>query len=129
MAFFCGSFPVVAAAHTLLLATAFGLSACTSLPRIPELPALPRLPDIPHLHGLNSSHGERIAWSCASGSRFSIRSNQETRKAEVFAGGRIYRLDQTDSGFGDESVNYMERGGFASLAGASGGPYDLCRRV
>ncbi len=113
----------------ILLAGVLGLAACASMPRMPELPRLPSLPDIPHLHGLNSSHGERIDWSCANGSRFSIRINEETNKAEVFAGGRIYRLDQSASGFGDESVNYMERGGFASLSGASGGPYDLCRRV
>lgn len=114
---------------TLLLAGVLGLAACASMPRMPELPALPSLPDIPHLHGLNSAHGERVDWSCASGSRFSIRINREARKAEVFAGGRIYRLDETEGGFGDGERSYLERGGFASLSGAPGGPYDLCRRV
>lgn len=113
----------------VLLAGVLGLAACASMPRMPELPRLPNLPDLPQMRGLDDTYGERVDWSCASGSRFSIRINEEAHRAEVFAGGRIYRLPQSDSGFGEGPVNYMERGGFASLAGALGGPYDLCRRV
>ncbi len=89
----------------------------------------PPMPGLPQMHGLNDTYGERIDWSCASGSRFSIRINEETHRAEVFAAGRIYRLEQNAAGFGDGERTYMERGGFASLAGAPGGPYDLCRRA
>ncbi len=113
----------------LLLAAVLGLAACASLPDLPDLPPMPNLPDLPEMQGLDDTYGERVNWSCASGSRFSIRINQETHKAEVFAHGRIYRLDQTATGFGDGERNYLERGGFASLTGAPGGPYDLCRRV
>lgn len=113
----------------ILLVGALGLAACASMPRLPELPRLPNLPDLPRMRGLDETYGERVDWACANGARFSIRINEETHRAEVFAGGRTYRLAQTEAGFGDGPVNYMERGGFASLAGASGGPYDLCRRV
>lgn len=109
-----------------VVAAALGLSACASMPKMPDLPDLPNLPAV---HGLNDTYGERTDWSCASGSHFSIRINEDTHRAEVFAGGRRYHLDQTEAGFGAGEVSYFERGGMASLSGAHGGPYDLCRKV
>lgn len=72
--------------------------------------------------------GERVDWLCASGAAFSIRVNAETQKAEVFAGGRIYRLDFVETGYSNGEVRYFEQGGLATLAGAHGGPYNNCRR-
>lgn len=78
--------------------------------------------------GLSAIRGERLDWRCASGSAFSIRINQAQRKAEVFAAGRLYRLDFVETGYSNGEVRYFEEGGVASLIGAHGGPYDTCRR-
>lgn len=110
----------------LFAIAALGLSACASMPKMPDLP---NLPSLPRIHGLNDTYGERTNWSCASGSHFSVRINEETHRAEVFAGGRRYRLEQTDTGYSGGGVTYLERGGMAALNGARGGPYDLCRET
>jgi hypothetical protein len=116
--------------RTLFLAVAaLGLIGCSSLPDLPDMPNLPDLPDMPRIQGLDERLGERVDWSCASGSSFSIRINEETQRAEAFASGRRYRLEKTADGYGDGAVSYIQRGDFASLSGARGGPYDLCRRV
>ncbi len=78
--------------------------------------------------GLGALRGERLDWRCASGSAFSIRINQAERKAEVFAAGRMYRLDFVETGYSNGEVRYFEQGGLASLTGAHGGPYNNCRR-
>ncbi len=78
--------------------------------------------------GLSVIRGERLDWRCASGSAFSIRINQAERKAEVFAAGRMYRLDFVETGYSNGEVRYFEQGGLASVTGAHGGPYNNCRR-
>jgi membrane-bound inhibitor of C-type lysozyme len=52
--------------------------------------------------------------------------------AEVFAGGRVYRLPGVQAASGlrytDGNVEYWEHGDEAMLNGAHGGPYNNCRR-
>jgi hypothetical protein len=91
----------------LCLIVAFALSACASGERI---------------------RGDRIDWRCDRRAAFSIRIDEAQRKAEVFAGGRVYRLDHVGSGYSNETVRYFERNGSATLTGAHGGPYDNCQR-
>lgn len=78
--------------------------------------------------GMSAMRGDRIDWRCDGGAAFSVRVNEATHKAEVFAGGRVYRLDQIGAGYSNEQVRYIDQGGSASLMGANGGPYDNCRR-
>ncbi len=72
--------------------------------------------------------GDRIDWRCDGGAAFSIRVDETAGKAEVFAGGRLYRLDHVTTGYSNEEVRYIEQGATAMLTGANGGPYDNCRR-
>jgi membrane-bound inhibitor of C-type lysozyme len=92
----------------LLAAAALSLSACAAT---------------------NPSAG-RTDWRCDGGAAFSVRF--EGARAEVFAGGQIYTLPQSESGSGirysDGNVEYREHQGQATLAGARGGPYNNCRR-
>jgi|CXWL01.1.fsa_nt_gi hypothetical protein len=78
--------------------------------------------------GPSRLRGDRIDWRCDHGSAFSIRINTQMRQAEVFAAGRIYRLDFLETGYSNGEVRYVEQGGVASLVGAFGGPYNNCRR-
>jgi membrane-bound inhibitor of C-type lysozyme len=72
----------------------------------------------------------RTDWRCAGGAAFSVRF--AGARAEVFAGGQVYRLPQVESGSGvrysDGAVDYREHQGEATLGGARGGPYNNCRR-
>ncbi len=72
----------------------------------------------------------RTDWACAQGAAFSVRF--EGARAQVFAGGQVYTLPQTESGSGirysDGTVEYREHQGQATLSGARGGPYNNCRR-
>lgn len=74
--------------------------------------------------------GNRVDWRCDGGAAFSLRYTPE--RAEVFAGGQVYRLPavQAASGerFSNGAVEYWEHGGEAMLNGAAGGPYTNCRR-
>jgi len=74
--------------------------------------------------------GPRAEWRCDGGAAFSVRFNDGA--AEVFAGGQLYTLPQTQSGSGiryaNASVEYREHQGQATLSGAHGGPYNNCRR-
>lgn len=78
--------------------------------------------------GPSRLRGDRLDWRCDQGTAFSIRVNNEARQAEVFAAGRIYRLDFVATGYSNGEVRYYEQGGVASLVGAFGGPYNNCRR-
>ncbi len=73
---------------------------------------------------------ERLDWGCDGGAAFSVRFNGES--AEVFAGGQLYNLPQTQSGSGirysNGAVEYSEHQGQATLSGAAGGPYTNCQR-
>ncbi len=78
--------------------------------------------------GLSGLRGERLDWRCDAGTAFSIRINAQTEQAEVFAAGRIYRLDHVGTGYSNGQVRYFEQDGVASLVGAYGGPYNNCNR-
>ena len=76
-----------------------------------------------------SGGGPRTDWRCDGGAAFSVRFS--SRNAEVFAGGQLYELRSAPSGSGvryaDETVEYREHQGEATLTGAHGGPYTNCR--
>ncbi len=76
--------------------------------------------------------GPRSDWRCDGGAAFSARINMGDSRAEVFAGGQVYRLPHVQSASGarysDGAVEYWEHGGQATLTGARGGPYNNCRR-
>ena len=100
------------------------LAGCSSLPQVnmPDMPSLPQF-------GLgNGLEGERTLWRCASGAHFTVRVNAEARQAQVRAGWRTYRLEQTNEGYSDGRVTFIERGGMASLSGANGTRYTNCRK-
>ncbi len=78
--------------------------------------------------GPGGLRGDRLDWRCEHGAAFSIRINTQARQAEVFAAGRIYRLDDLGTGYSNGEVRYVEQGGVANLTGAFGGPYNNCRR-
>jgi hypothetical protein len=73
--------------------------------------------------------GPVMAWACDGGAAFSA---QWTAGGnfEVLAGGRMYWLPakKVSSGlrFADRKVEFSERGGYAKLSGAEGGPYANC---
>ena len=75
--------------------------------------------------------GNRMDWRCAGGAAFSARI-KTSGAAEVFAGGQVYNLPHVEGASGarysNGAVEYWERGGEATLTGASGGPYNNCRR-
>lgn len=75
--------------------------------------------------------GPRADWRCDGGAAFSMRLT-EAGNAEVFAGGQVYNLPGVQAGSGTRytngSVEYWEHGDEAMLNGASGGPYNNCRR-
>ncbi|MEQ1617078.1 MAG: hypothetical protein ABL883_01890 [Terricaulis sp.] len=77
--------------------------------------------------GPSGLRGDRLDWRCDQGTAFSIRINAQARQAEVFAAGRIYRLDFVETGYSNGEVRYYEQSGVASLVGAFGGPYNNCR--
>ncbi|MEZ5960873.1 MAG: MliC family protein [Hyphomonadaceae bacterium] len=77
--------------------------------------------------------GPYSQWRCDGGAAFSVRiSTDGDGSAEVFAGGQTYRLPRIAGGSGlrysNGQVEYLERGGSASLGGARGGPYNNCSR-
>jgi membrane-bound inhibitor of C-type lysozyme len=72
-------------------------------------------------------------WRCDGGAAFSVRISTEGEgSAEVFAGGQTYRLPRIAGASGlrysNGQVEYVERGGQATLGGARGGPYSNCSR-
>ncbi len=75
------------------------------------------------------ARGPVMAWTCDGGAAFSA---QWTAGAnfEVLAGGKMYWLPakKVSSGlrFADRKVEFSERGGYAKLSGAEGGPYENC---
>ena len=77
-----------------------------------------------------SVRGPRMDWSCDGGAAFSARVSGG--RAEVFAGGQVYRLRHVRAASGarysDGTVEYWEHGGQATLTSARGGPYTNCRR-
>jgi len=79
----------------------------------------------------NLAEGRRYDWRCDGGAAFSLRYNG-LGAAEVFAGGQTYALPQVESGSGTRysngTVEYAEHQGRATLTGATGGPYEGCRR-
>jgi hypothetical protein len=94
----------------LFLLAAFALSACATTP--------------------TATVGNRMDWRCSGGAAFSARIGADGR-AEVFAGGQVYRLPHVEGGgarYSDGRVEYQERAGEATLNGAQGGPYTSCRR-
>ncbi len=100
------------------------LAGCSSLPHVnmPDMPSLPRF-------GLGGGlDGESTQWRCASGAHFTARVNAEARQAQVRAGFRTYRLEQTNEGYSDGRVTFFEQGGLASLSGADGTRYSNCRK-
>lgn len=95
----------------LIALLALGLAACAT-------------PSAPSLTG-------RMDWRCDNDRAFSARIGADGR-AEVFAGGQVYRLPHVAGASGaryqEGGVEYWERGGQATLGGAAGGPYQNCRR-
>lgn len=73
----------------------------------------------------------RMDWRCDNGRAFSARIVGDGQ-AEVFAAGQVHRLPHVAGASGarysNGSVEYWERGGSATLSGATGGPYNNCRR-
>lgn len=68
--------------------------------------------------------GPRTDWRCDGGAAYSVRITN-AGAAEVFAGGQLYTLPASGSGFSNGQVSYAENG---TLNGANGGPYNNCRR-
>jgi membrane-bound inhibitor of C-type lysozyme len=75
--------------------------------------------------------GETYVWRCDGGVTFTAR-NTTAGNAEVVAGGRTYRLPGVMAASGvryfNGKVEYWEHGDEAMLNGASGGPFNNCRR-
>lgn len=75
--------------------------------------------------------GPSIDWRCDGGVSFGMRMTTGG-DAQVLAGGQEYRLPGVIAGSGtrytDGRVEYWEHGEEAMLNGASGGPYNNCRR-
>jgi len=68
--------------------------------------------------------GPRDDWRCDGGAAYSARITS-TGAAEVFAGGQVYTLPASGSGYSNGQVTYSTNG---ALSGAQGGPYTNCRR-
>ena len=68
--------------------------------------------------------GPRTDWRCDGGAAYSVRINN-AGAAEVFAGGQVYTLAASGSGYSNGQVSYANAGG---LNGAAGSPYTNCRR-
>lgn len=100
------------------------LAGCSSLPHVD----LPDMPSVPRFGLGGGAEGERIAWRCASGAHFTARVNAEARQAQVRAGFRTYRLEQTSEGYSNGRITFIEQGGMASLSGANGTRYTNCRK-
>lgn len=98
---------------------------------IVALAALALLTACASTSGSSGPTGPRMDWRCDGGAAFSARIATGAA-AEVFAGGQQYRLPHVEGASGarysNDSVEYWERGGLATLNGARGGPYTNCRR-
>jgi hypothetical protein len=75
----------------------------------------------------NFAEGNRTNWRCAADKEFSLR--EVAGAVEVYASGQTYRLMPTGEGaYSNGAVTYSVDGGRATLTGASGGPFEDCRR-
>jgi hypothetical protein len=74
----------------------------------------------------STAEGQRFNYRCEGGKAFSYR--RVPNAIEVFAAGQTIRLEGADGNYTNGTVTYAESGGRAALTGASGGPYDDCRR-
>ncbi|MDZ4693374.1 hypothetical protein [Terricaulis sp.] len=68
--------------------------------------------------------GPRTDWRCDGGAAYSVRITN-AGAAEIFAGGQLYTLAASGSGYSNGQVSYADNG---TLNGANGGPYTNCRR-
>jgi len=75
----------------------------------------------------NFSEGDRTAWRCENGARFSLR--HVGGGIEVFAAGQTHALQPSGDDYSNGTVTYSVDGGRATLAGAPGGPFENCRRT
>lgn len=76
----------------------------------------------------NFREGERVAWRCEGGQDFSLR--RVAGNVEVFAAGQTHTLAPAgERNYSNGAVSYTIESGGASLTGASGGPYENCRRT
>ena len=75
--------------------------------------------------------GPSVVWRCDGGVSFSTRITQGGN-IEVVADGRTFHLPGVIAGSGaryfDGQVEFWEHSGEAMLNGASGGPYETCKR-